>query len=171
MGLFNRNKQTTIAELEEYYASQNSSRRTAKAWFMALLSLLITIAVIVGLFMGGRWLYRTLTDSANDTTTTQTDSETSSGADVALPSFDGSLPARPSTPPVEGNGVANGNTPEPNGVVSDQAANTSTPSQNTAGASTSRTLPNTGASETIAIVIVASFIIGYSIARKHLALK
>jgi cytoskeletal protein RodZ len=171
MGLFNRNKQTTIAELEEYYASQNSSRRTAKAWFMALLSLLITIAVIVGLFMGGRWLYRTLTDSGSDTTTTQTDSETSTGTDVALPSFDGSLPARPSTPPAEGNDVASGSTPEPNGVVSDQAASTSTSSRNTAGASTSRTLPNTGAGEAIAVVLLVSFVAGYSIARKHLALK
>ena len=58
MALFKNREKRTIAQLEDYYASRHSN---AKAWAMAFLSLLITVAVLSAIFFGGRWLYRTLT--------------------------------------------------------------------------------------------------------------
>ena len=85
--LFKKKKnETTIAELEEYYANQQKGR-SAKAWFMAFLSLLLTVAIIVGLFYAGRWIYQTVTGSdeeSNETTTT----EATNGDEVSLPTFD-----------------------------------------------------------------------------------
>lgn len=68
--LFNRNKKTTIAELEEYYANQRTNDSSARAWAMAVLSLLITIAVILALFFAGRWLWNVINDDDSATTTT-----------------------------------------------------------------------------------------------------
>lgn len=84
--LFRKKNETTIAELEEYYANQQRGR-SAKAWFMAFLSLLITVAVIVGLFYAGKWLYQTITDSDSDETTT-TETTTSDSDGTSVPTFD-----------------------------------------------------------------------------------
>jgi len=73
MALFTRKNntvQTQIPELQEYYATQKKES-TALAWLLAIGSLLVTVAVFVGLFAGGRWIYRNLTKN-DDTTTTQT---------------------------------------------------------------------------------------------------
>lgn len=82
--LFKKKNETTIAELEEYYANQKKGR-SATAWFMAFLSILITVAIIVGLFFAGRWIYRTfIDDDSSDNITT----EVSDGEEVSLPTFD-----------------------------------------------------------------------------------
>lgn len=169
MALFKRKNQTTIAELEDYYANQRG-RRTGMAWFMAFLSLLITVAVILALFFGGRWLYRTFIDDGQDDTTTDTTVTTDDG--VELPSFDGSLPNQPTV--TDGTQVPDDaavGTVEPDGVVSDEAATTDT-SNNGATAGTSITatgdIPNTGAGETIVVLLVGTTVLGYFIHRRLL---
>jgi len=84
MPLFKRKDKTTIAELEEYYANQNNNRN-GKAWFMALLSLIITLAVLAGLFFGGRWLYRLVTDDGS--VEVNTTGEQSGSLQGEVPSF------------------------------------------------------------------------------------
>ena len=68
MALFNRRKDQTISDLEDYYANRNN--RTGMAWLMAFLSLLVTIGIIGALFFGGRWVYRALTDDTQQLLTT-----------------------------------------------------------------------------------------------------
>jgi len=113
MGLLNNKKHndTTIAELEDYYANQNRNSN-ARAWVMAILSLLFTIGLVVGLFFAGRWIWSSLfesdSNSASDTTNGivisngSTDSDTSDNdsssigvvtdeaATITLPSSDSS---------------------------------------------------------------------------------
>jgi cytoskeletal protein RodZ len=135
MALFNRKKEKTIAELENYYAQQNKSKGGAMAWFMAILSLFITIAVISLLFFGGRWLYRTLT---SDSDTTQVTSNESNNTQNQTESESNST----------NENSASTNNSQNQGVVSDEAASTNTGNAGTTGA-TSNTpaagaLPNTG---------------------------
>lgn len=183
MALFNRRKDQTISELENYYA--NKSNRTGMAWVMAFLSLLITVAVIAALFFGGRWIYRTITNNGDDngaqtTVTEGTVNEdgtiVSSGERSTGTGTSGSVGA-PS------NGAASQPTPEFPSVVTDEAARTNTPSTtgSTAGRATTTpsttpttgsttSLPNTGASELLVIGLLSGSVLGgYLLSLKRLA--
>ena len=170
--LFKRNNKTTIAELEEYYANQDRRKtRTGTAWLMALLSLIITLAVIALVFFGGRWLYRTLTDDSNSTTSSQT-SDDNDG--VELPNFDGDIVGQGNSNSSSDTNVATENA----GVVSDEAASTSVPNtdrvvetdsiSNTGSDSSSEEIPNTGAGELLIVTPIVAGIAGYFASRKYL---
>jgi|GEM_PF-2079320 cytoskeletal protein RodZ len=176
MPLFKRKDKTTIAELEEYYANQNKNR-SSKAWFMALLSLFITIAVIAALFFGGRWLYDLVT--GDDEATITTTGETVTGS---VPSFGEIRTDDESTDAGESSDVAAtdeaDNTPE--GVVSDEAATTTrdVAGAATGGDSTDSTattdeivstteIPNTGANELFALLPLLAGLSGYLYSRKR----
>jgi len=163
--LFKRNNKTTIAELEEYYANQeNKKTRNGKAWFMAFLSLFITLAVIAMIFFGGRWLYRVLTDDKSNNTTT---SDTTKNDGVDLPNFDGDI---------VGQGNQKGSNDKSssqtgNGTVTDEAASTSIPNTDrvtTVAGSDQEEVPNTGAGEIILLVPFVFAIVGYFVSRKHM---
>ena len=178
-----KNKQTTIAELEEYYANQNQKKsRPLKAWLMALLSLLITVAIIIALFLGGRWLYRTFVDD-NDGSSTTTTSD-NSGETVVLPSFDGGFgddaasgssdssdSSDDSSESSDGNVASNSNSDSSTsseGVVSDEAASTSESNEDriSSPGPNEEELPNTGAGDLVFLlpIIVAA---GYFAALKR----
>lgn len=169
--LFKRNDETTIAELEDYYANQKKSR-TGTAWLMALLSLLITVAVIVALFFGGRWLYRTLTSDSSDSTPVAT--QDSDANDVRLPDIDGEVPAG------NGSGTTDDNEDEEvdengaagDGVVSDEAVSTTRDVAGTAEDNDQTTeLPDTGAGESLALLLATLSVVGYGISRKRQVAK
>lgn len=154
--LFKRKEKTTIAELEEYYANQNK-RRSGMAWFMAFLSILITIVIIVGLFFAGRWLYRTIVDddSSSDTTT----SDTSSGESVDLPSYDSDeLGGDRGLSFTEGSSdnpddlVVDDTATSSDGTVSDEAASTDEPNADriASGSEDATSDPNIGGEGSVA---------------------
>jgi hypothetical protein len=165
MPLFKRKDKTTIAELEDYYSNQKKNN-TGRAWLMAILSLFITLAVLAGLFFGGQWIYQVIT---NDDGVTVTTSDQQGG----IPSF--------------GETITNGSTPASNdsagGVVSDEAASTSTPNNqavagsNTDASNNSETnddsavsaveIPNTGATQLIAVLPLSILVAGYFYSRNR----
>lgn len=65
MALFRRNKTDETGmptEVRDYYKTEGRER-TGLAWLLALGTLLLTILIVLGLFMGGRWAFRKLKDS------------------------------------------------------------------------------------------------------------
>ena len=52
------------AEIKQYYASEHRER-VGLAWLIAFLSLILTVAIIAGLFFGGRWAYRKIAHKNN----------------------------------------------------------------------------------------------------------
>lgn len=96
----NRNRPTAgqvPAEVEEYYQSTRKERRSG-ALLLGFATLIMTIALAVLLFLGGRWLYQTFftnnddqtqtTESADqpvDTTQPAEDAPTDSNPEEALP--------------------------------------------------------------------------------------
>jgi hypothetical protein len=173
-----RAKNQTIAELESYYATQGTKRRSGTAWVMALISLLITIVVIALLYFGVRWVYRTVTDDGNGSDTVATGTvDTEGGARVV-----GENPnADPRSPEDVEVGVLNPTDDENNqgGVVTDEAASTSRDDVSAvAGDNTTNTadslsttggseeLPNTGAGESLLLLLASVTVIGYFSARK-----
>lgn len=167
MALFNRRKDQTITELESYYAGKNN--QTLKAWVMAFLSLLVTVAVIASLFFGGRWIYRAVTDDADDAntssnntteTTEQANESNNGGGTLTISDADNSSDTSDAA-------SSSDDFPE---VVTDEAASTTVPSSSrgtTAGTSTSNDLPNTGAGEILLLAPAVALVVGYFISRKH----
>lgn len=88
---FNRRKKQTTTnlppEVQQYYQSENRGRM-GMAWLIAFLSLLVSVAIVVGLFFGGRWVYRQIAGT-NDTNATQSETaetkEEVQGGDVEKP--------------------------------------------------------------------------------------
>src|SRR6185436_18606427 len=65
------NDQPVPAEVKQYYASEHRER-VGLAWLVAFLSLILTVAIIAGLFFGGRWIYRKIAHKNQPQTTGQT---------------------------------------------------------------------------------------------------
>jgi hypothetical protein len=154
---FKRNNKTTIAELEDYYASKSQRRnRPGMAWLMAFLSLLITVAVVALMYFGGRWLYRTITvNDVNDTSPTSIN-----GPNIDLPTF------------TDNNGVDDRQAETDNGgsgVVSDEAATTNQPNQDRIATTGSQeSLPETGPDQMIFVLPLLVAIFGYILARRSM---
>ncbi len=98
---FNRRKEnvtnTLPPEVQQYYQSQNRGRM-GMAWLIALLSLLVSIAIVVGLFFGGRWVYRQIVGS-NEKATTQTETTDGSGSESQGGDMEKPAPEQPKESP------------------------------------------------------------------------
>ena len=172
MALFNRQKSQTISDLESYYANRNNS--TSRAWLMALLSLLVTVAVLAALFFGVRWMYRTLTnDDTTVTTTTQPVRSNDSALEISKNTTDDNSAA---TSEHEGHTEGSSTDSSTSGVVTDEAASTSTPRTSSNSSATSNStasdtsLPNTGPLDFVMITVIGlSICAGYFSARHHYA--
>lgn len=70
MALFRRNnsKAVVLPKLEKYY-DEERRERSGLAWILALVSIAAVALLLIGLFFGGRFLYRTLTTDRNPGTT------------------------------------------------------------------------------------------------------
>jgi uncharacterized protein YneF (UPF0154 family) len=173
---FKRNEKTTIAELEEYYKNQ-PKKRTGMAWFMALLSIVITLLVIVGLFLAGRWVFRAISGDDNDQNTITS----LEGEEIQLPSFDSNVLGGDRGLRFEDSNsndqrdVVVEDTPGSisAGEVSDQAASTETPNadrianNNQTNEAQNSAIPDTGAGEMIVFVLIISGVAGYFISRRY----
>ncbi len=70
---FRRNKQPKVVlpqEVNEYYDSQRRER-VGVAVVLGIVALIVTLLIIVGLFFGGRFIYRKVTGNDNAAVTTQ----------------------------------------------------------------------------------------------------
>ena len=176
---FKREKNPTIAELENYYAGQRRTKRgPGAAWLMAILSLLVTLIIIAALYFGVRWIYRTFSDdTGNDVSISDIASDPEFG-EVRVGGTD-----EPSTDDGEQSNedrvadVLGGNSDSNDsseGVVSDEAASTTRSNDSDVagdtttivGAGATVELPNTGAGEQMIVLTIALVATGYIAARK-----
>ncbi len=179
---FRRRENQTIAELESYYATQGKSQGRGRAWLMALMSLIVTVIVVAGLFFAARWVYRAVTDNSSESEVTTGSTE---GDGTVTVITDGSSDPRSSEDVVAGvlNQAEDTDNPgdgdvgsdsnsetEEGGVVSDEAASTTRDvagdSATDSSLSTSDDLPNTGAGETVALILLTTVVIGYAVSRR-----
>ena len=163
MALFRRKDEVVeeVPELERYYAERQTS--SAWSWLMALVTMILTILIIIGLFFAGRWVYRELiadeksaqpTVNAPVATSTESSTQATTGGTTSLPAGEGT-------------------TGQPNGGTAPVTSSTNA----TAGSSASTTsassnaLPDSGPGTTIAITAViaatAYFLRLYQLSRKR----
>ncbi len=160
---------TAIPELQEYYATKGGDS-TAKAWLLAFGSLFLTVAVLVGVFLGGRWIYRTVTDTDEKPTVTTQTTPTSTEAkkDAA---GDNKSPAT-GTDVVVNNDTGTATTLISGGSSSTQPAQgvtpQQTPKQNSTAVAATTSIPNTGSGSIIALFAFTTLIGAYVYRRKLL---
>ncbi|MFT4532392.1 MAG: hypothetical protein ACI9T8_000413 [Candidatus Saccharimonadales bacterium] len=158
MALFNRNKQTTIAELEEYYQNQSKTSNIGQL-VGAIVGVLLVVALLVALYFGTRWSYRQIVaDTSPEATVSLTD--TTNDAPITI--------------------IAN-DTADSDGTVTDEAATTTRSDEATTsitftdnnsditdivGKNTEENIPDTGAGSLLIAIPVVATAIGYSISRK-----
>lgn len=161
---FKRKQTTTIEapamppELNDYYQAEKR-QHTIVTWLLGAATLLVTIAIAFGLFLGGRYIFRKLhKQSANPPIATQSAPATSG------------TPATPSQTGSPNGTVATTNTSSST-TTTGTTAGTTTPTSTTTPQTSSATtnLPNTGPTETFAVFMLAT-LVGTAIhaaARKH----
>jgi hypothetical protein len=147
MRLFSKKTNQAIEELEKRYANQAQQRAVAATWPMTLLSLVITFLIFSGLFFGGRFLYRAITNN-NEISETPT-----SITSVDPIKYDGVVSDTAASTDVPSTIIAAENTDAP--TTYDYSRGTDVLSTEDSE------LPNTGAGSTLIVVALAFFALGY----------
>lgn len=62
---FGKDSEQVPTEVQQYY-NESGRNNQAKAWLLAVGTLLITVAIALGLFFAGRFVYRAVTDRGDD---------------------------------------------------------------------------------------------------------
>lgn len=81
MKLFNFRKRQTNSQLPEEvqnFTAAEQRERTSLAWVVGIVSLIVVVLILLGLFFAGRWVYNTLTDSDEDNSATTSEITTDS---------------------------------------------------------------------------------------------
>ena len=145
MALFNRKKPDTpvLPEIERYYDAEKRER-AGMAWFLAIVSIACVALLLIGMYFGGRWVYR---KAAHTDKTTGVSTTKITGSDIAKPKTNNTPTDTTVTKPP---------TPAPSTptAVTPQAPAAQTPAT-TPVATTPSTLVNTGPTSTVAIFIAS----------------
>lgn len=149
---FKRKKSNTKAvpaEVKKYYASEHRER-VGLAWVIAFLSLILTVAVVAGLFFGGRWAYRKI---AHKNTTPSTgvgvDNLPAPSANPGTVSKPSNL--QPTAPPPKGDGKINTSKPATSSKPKPSVATKSSQPTPTA-------ITNTGAGSTLTVFLAVTIL-------------
>lgn len=140
---------TVPAEVEEYYQAERRER-VGVAWLLAFATLVTTLLLAVGLFFGGRALYRQFTKDDKPKPVAVTPATPKPSA-VTGPDLQPAQPSSPqqSTNPQTGNSQAQTpavGTPDTETPASKAPATSSTP------------LPKTGPTETLSVFVSVSVV-------------
>ena len=141
MQLFKRKKsQTTLPPEVQAFATAERRERMGMAWLVGIVSLVVTILVVTGLFYGGRWVYRSLANRNKKATPVVTEPQSDDTKPNATSSTDSDSASQNST--TTDSGQTTPNTSAPNATPSTSSSNT--PIQQPVTGDQSVTLPNTG---------------------------
>lgn len=99
---FNRQKknQTEVsmpAEVQQYYQAERRER-VGLAWLLAAGTLVVTVLVVLGLFFGGRWIYRKVNESDNKPQTASQNNSSNKPPTTTAPSGSAN-PSQPTPSP------------------------------------------------------------------------
>lgn len=162
------------SEIKEYYDAERRERRGI-AWLLGIGTLLVTIALAVLLFFGGRWLFRTIFDNDNGEQVAQNEPapapatqtpENNQGDEEIKPEQSPSPTPSPSPEP------SPAPTPSPTPTPAPTPPPPSTSKTPKSTKNNGKNIPHTGPRETIAVFVAVTVLatIGHSFyTRKQLA--
>jgi hypothetical protein len=151
-------------EVQQYYQAEQRER-TGVAWLLAGITLVVTVLVVMGLFFGGRWVYRKVRHNVGNkgtvATTQQSQDASSSESGASTSTSDNGQSANSSNAGSSSNTPA-ASTPSSSGSSAATGAGSSaSTSQGTVSTTAARTsIPNTGPGDTIGLFAGVS-LMGY----------
>ena len=155
MALFRKKTSSTtnIPELQEYYANQKKEN-SGMAWLFAVGSLLVTAALLIALFFGGRFVYRKIahrndTKTVATTTTTTTTKTTPATTPSTTPST--TTTTTPTTTAAPGVSTTQSTTANSSATAATTSTSTVTPA-------TTPQVPNTGPGNTIGLFVAVTLV-------------
>lgn len=146
-------------EVQDYYQAEQRDR-SGMAWLLALGTLLITIALALGLFFGGRWAYRAIFQ--DDETAAPTENiDDSSDVREDLPGADGTGQPGTEDPTTEqdqnGAGTEDQNQGQSGGPTPPVSV-TTPPASEPETTPNAGNLPDTGPGSTMAVFLGVTFV-------------
>jgi cytoskeletal protein RodZ len=165
-----RNPQNVPAEVSEYYQAEKRDR-VGMAWLLSIVTFIATVVIVLGLFFGGRWGYRKFVSNRNPNPTASVKQEENktpaSSNSGSKPSTTQPKPASTPTPaptpaptptpaPAASTPVP---APAPQPTPAPTPARSATTPTQVAAAPPATTVPNTGPSGTLMIMMVIA--VGY----------
>jgi hypothetical protein len=135
------------AEVQDYYNAQHRER-VGVAWLIAVVSLLISVAVVIGLFFGGRWAYRKIVHkkpSEPIAVQEDTNKDKTKDSDKSDDKKD-----------TANSGATDQGTAQPQNLPGDSSAPPQSSSTNTTTPQVAGKTPDTGPGNTIAVFAIAS---------------
>ena len=153
MAIFNRKKadRNVLPEIEKYYDAEKRER-AGMAWFLAIVSIAAVALLIIGLFFGGRWVYRKTTQSNEKTGVSVTENTKTGTRNTDTTTVGGNADSRaqtqttPAQPTTSSTPAPAQNTPSVTPSTPKPATPTVVPA----------TLANTGPASTLVIFIIAT---------------
>ncbi len=169
MAIFRRNKTDETGmprEVQDYYKAEGRER-TGVAWLLALGTLIVTILVVLGLFMGGRWAFRQLKDNDSDQPQVAVQEEAKDDASEKPSNSGSSSPAGGSSS--QPNSGSSSQPAPANGSSGSQGSSgsSSTPHGSSSTNSSNQNLAETGPGDTLAIFAAVS-VLAYFAHRRFL---
>ena len=156
----NRNKQSTQkkvpSEVEEYYQSERRDR-VGVAWLLAGLTLVITVLIVLGLFFGGRWIYRQITHKDDNTTQTAQTNQPSEQSPATTPESSSNTSNSGQS---NGGNASSSPTSNTSGTVNAPTQTNNPSSVSSQPTQTSNNLANTGPGQTVGLFALIS-VVGY----------
>ncbi|MEO8863344.1 MAG: hypothetical protein ABI354_03415 [Candidatus Saccharimonadales bacterium] len=171
MALFKRSKGVVPdmpPELTQYYKDEKRER-VGVAWLLAIVTMLITLAIIVGLFVGGRWIYRKARSGNNPVPATTQKAKDKNAVSKPTDDKDKSSEVTSTDTPENPDkdkktSDTSASTPQPeSSTPSSESKDQATTNQNNQAAAQSQSdkLANTGPGDTVALFL-AVVAIGYT---------
>ncbi len=159
-----KNLDAVPAEVQEYYQAEKRER-VGLAWILAFVTLAATVAVVLGLFFGGRALYRHYHDK-NAASTQPADKPTETKTPTPTPSSSSATPTPSSLNSSSTSGNNSGQPSSSSTSPTNPSASTNTSSQPATG-----TMANTGPGETAAVGFTLASILGFGLYQVYLRKK
>lgn len=161
MALFNRNKQDDTeevpSEIQEYYDAEKRER-TWVAWLLALGTLVVTVLLALGLYFGGRWVYRQVFNSdSKEENAEQIEQEAQEAEN--LPANVEPVPSP--SPEQSAPSTSSGEQPQTQGQRSNPEERTSSTATSTPSAASTPTtgpLPSAGPADTAAVFAITTLV-------------
>lgn len=173
MALFRRNTDEDTVEIpavpeevQTYYQEEKRERKWL-AWLLALGTLLATVLITLGLFYGGRYVYRKLRPADKPVAVNVQEEASKPGDNKSEDNKSNETPAAtPSTPSQAASGANPSSSPQAATSPTSQTSSTNTTQSNSdAGKVSGTTLPDTGSGDILAIFAVTS-VVAYLIHRR-----
>ena len=147
MAIKNSKKTPVLPELEKYYEAEQKER-AGLAWLLSIVSVAAVALLIIGIYFGGRAVYRNLTND-NSAEVAVVEENNKSNNEVANKE-ETDLPTETDTP------VVSNTTPSTSQTQGNQSTNTN--AQSSSQTNTPRVLVNTGSENILPIFVIVTLL-------------